>query len=117
MGHQAGDMLIRAAAECITQYFSKLGKCYRIGGDEFAVIINRTNFDSQKICREFHELVDQWHSEGLVKRLSMSVGIAKSSDYESVEIEKLIEYADMAMYHEKGEYYKLLREQENAAKA
>ena len=47
----------------------------------------------------------------------MSVGIAKSSDYESVEIEKLIEYADMAMYKEKEEYYKLLREQENAAKA
>ena len=117
LGHQAGDILIRATAECITQYFSKLGKCYRIGGDEFAVIINRTNFDSQKICREFHELVDRWHSEGPVKRLSMSVGIAKSSDYESVEIEKLIEYADMAMYKEKEEYYKLLREQENAAKA
>ena len=117
LGHQAGDILIRATAECISNYFSMLGKCYRIGGDEFAVIINRTNFDGQKICREFHELIGKWHSDGPVKRLSMSVGIAKSSDYESVEIEKLIEYADMAMYHEKNEYYKRLREQENAAKA
>ena len=115
LGHNAGDILIRATAGCIHKYFSNMGKCYRIGGDEFAVMINDTNFDSQKIRSEFHELVGQWHSDGPVKRLSISVGIAKSSDYESVELEKLIEYADMAMYREKEEYYRRICEQESAS--
>ena len=38
-GHVAGDELIRAAADCMKNSFNEYGKIYRIGGDEFAVII------------------------------------------------------------------------------
>lgn len=38
-GHEAGDEIIVAAAKCITDAFGQIGKCYRIGGDEFSVII------------------------------------------------------------------------------
>ncbi|MFR3283861.1 MAG: diguanylate cyclase domain-containing protein [Clostridium fessum] len=40
-GHVAGDELIRAAADCMKNSFNEYGKVYRIGGDEFAVIITR----------------------------------------------------------------------------
>ena len=36
LGHAAGDSLIRGAAQCIQSAFAGKGKCYRIGGDEFA---------------------------------------------------------------------------------
>lgn len=38
-GHLEGDKIISDAAECIFNAFGKLGKCYRIGGDEFCVLI------------------------------------------------------------------------------
>ncbi len=37
-GHHYGDKLIRRAAETVKEAFSPIGSCYRIGGDEFAVI-------------------------------------------------------------------------------
>ena len=37
-GHQAGDALIVAASNIITNVYQSKGNCFRIGGDEFAVI-------------------------------------------------------------------------------
>ena len=39
LGHAAGDELICAAADCMRENFGKYGNVYRIGGDEFVVII------------------------------------------------------------------------------
>lgn len=39
MGHSAGDELICTAAECILSVFESLGRCYRMGSDEFAVLL------------------------------------------------------------------------------
>lgn len=38
-GHSAGDALLCATAECLRRAFEPKGKCYRIGGDEFVVIL------------------------------------------------------------------------------
>lgn len=38
-GHQEGDRMIIEAAESVRQGFLELGVCYRIGGDEFCVLI------------------------------------------------------------------------------
>lgn len=38
-GHEAGDNIIISAAHCIEKAFRELGVFYRIGGDEFCVII------------------------------------------------------------------------------
>lgn len=38
-GHSAGDELIVGAALCLEQVFAGQGVCYRIGGDEFAVVM------------------------------------------------------------------------------
>lgn len=38
-GHAAGDELIVGAARCIENVFGQAGGCFRIGGDEFGVIL------------------------------------------------------------------------------
>lgn len=38
-GHTAGDVVIQAAARAISGSFAHIGTCYRIGGDEFAVMV------------------------------------------------------------------------------
>ena len=39
MGHAAGDAYIQNAAGIILHVFGNCGNCYRIGGDEFCVVI------------------------------------------------------------------------------
>ena len=54
-GHNAGDELIISAALCIKNVFATYGKCYRIGGDEFCVLI----FDSIENMDELLKQKDQ----------------------------------------------------------
>ena len=39
LGHHVGDQAIYTAAQCIRSVFGSMGSCFRIGGDEFAVIV------------------------------------------------------------------------------
>lgn len=38
-GHTVGDQVIHIAAQCIRKVFEPVGTCYRVGGDEFCVIL------------------------------------------------------------------------------
>lgn len=49
LGHAAGDELICAAADCMRESFGKYGNVYRIGGDEFVVIITGNTKEFQSI--------------------------------------------------------------------
>ena len=40
-GHQSGDIALLKIAERILKVYGKVGHCYRIGGDEFCVILKR----------------------------------------------------------------------------
>lgn len=40
-GHQSGDWALTKIAEIIVSVYGKVGFCYRIGGDEFCVILKR----------------------------------------------------------------------------
>ena len=55
-GRVAGDEVVVAAARCIENAFGQIGKCYRIGGDEFAAVIYDPEEDrkalSEKLDRE-----------------------------------------------------------------
>lgn len=42
-GHLKGDPLIIHAAKCIQDVFEKIGQCYRIGRDEFVVILENVS--------------------------------------------------------------------------
>lgn len=103
-GHLAGDELITAAGNYIRDYFGDMGRCYRIGGDEFAVIIDHCNVDKEKMYREFKELVADWHGS-LAKELSISMGIVRGCDHDIEDLKKLIELADIEMYKDKSIYY------------
>lgn len=104
IGHLAGDELIAGAGHFIRDYFHRYGKCYRVGGDEFTVIVENCNIDKSVVYNEFKEIVARWHGT-LVDHMSISMGIARSCDYDIEDIKKLIEYADMEMYKDKERFY------------
>ena len=56
-GHAAGDELICAAADCMKNSFSEHSKVYRVGGDEFVVIITKDILQFENILSTFDQRV------------------------------------------------------------
>lgn len=53
-GHLFGDQCLREIADCIKKAYSGSGSCYRIGGDEFCVILqdsSRERACAEALCR------------------------------------------------------------------
>lgn len=61
IGHQAGDKLIKTAAECINRTFSQYGQCYRLGGDEFAVALTNPAVPVENLLGEFDKAVEYFN--------------------------------------------------------
>ena len=100
-GHAAGDALIHSAAECILEALGSYGGCYRIGGDEFAAILNHVGErEIDGICAALDAA--QRHREGL----SLSVGYAAAAVHPELSVEELMDIADRMMYANKEEYYR-----------
>lgn len=60
-GHLKGDICLSEIADCIKKAYAKFGYCYRIGGDEFCVLMK--NVDQQENClKKFIELLEEKRS-------------------------------------------------------
>ena len=105
MGHEAGDELIRGAAECITQVFGKGAACYRTGGDEFIILAAETDGAfAEAVPSRLKEAAGAWKgSKG--QELSLAVGFALAKDNPALNAEELVRKSDLAMYASKAEYY------------
>ncbi len=99
-GHEAGDTLIKSAAEGINSVF--VGDTYRIGGDEFVVITTHIKKD-----------VFEKNVQKTIKKLTengISVSFGTSWEQSSDNIEKQLSIADHKMYENKLLYYKEIEE-------
>lgn len=96
-GHLAGDNLIRTAASCIKECFcvDKKSTCYRVGGDEFIVLL----FDVAK--DEIKRRVDKFNLALIREDISVSYGYAYSDKNGEHDFKKLMEEADKKMYKQK----------------
>lgn len=105
LGHAAGDELIRGAADCLRETFSEYGQVYRIGGDEFAVIMKLPEQKLAGAMEAFEDRMNAWQGE-TVKSLSVSYGYVTSREFPSENLQELIRISDERMYAAKDEYYR-----------
>lgn len=56
-GHHIGDEYIKLCASLIQKYFAEFGLCYRIGGDEFCVIVS--SIDQHLIAKTLTKLDEE----------------------------------------------------------
>lgn len=103
-GHAAGDELIRAAADCMKNSFSEHGKVYRVGGDEFVVIITKDIPQFENLLRAFEQRVESWHGE-FVESMAVSYGYVFSSERKWNSIFDISKASDERMYESKKQYY------------
>lgn len=103
-GHEAGDKMIVGAARCVEECFGEKGKAYRIGGDEFTVILHGDKQEMEEMINAFEESMKKWSEENGIT-LSASYGYVCLKDYPELSITELAKKADNKMYESKAIYY------------
>ena len=122
-GHQAGDNLLKLISRTIIKAYGKYGYCYRIGGDEFCVILKSKvieNFLNKNpsatysdflddLNKNFDDLLLTYYEKHPSLKSSVSKGYSifyGTNNYEnsykySSSVEKAIKLADEKMYENK----------------
>lgn len=101
-GHDAGDELIVGTANCLRRCFKGIGTIYRIGGDEFCVILKDPEVDVDRCLSRLDRLCAEWRGK-FVKGFSVSCGYASSEEFSNIAT--IIMTADQRMYTHKRNYY------------
>lgn len=101
-GHVMGDKIIQKVAEKISEVFNETKLIFRIGGDEFAIIIpNVTNDDCGYISEKLNKLKQKLLStDGNLLKVSMSIGITFKED--NTNEDEMFQNADRALYYVKA---------------
>lgn len=102
LGHKAGDELIIGAAECLTAAFEGAGTIYRIGGDEFGVILIGPIEKAEQCIAELEARSSAWRGS-YISGVSISTGVASNKDHG--DIESVLLEADNRMYANKQGHY------------
>ncbi|WMI82183.1 diguanylate cyclase [Anaerotignum sp. MB30-C6] len=99
-GHWMGDQLICCMAQCLQSVFHDIGMCFRIGGDEFAVILRGKPEELQQYSSKLKEAIIK-NNMASQCNLSASWGIAFQKDTEGNSIYEAFQIADVLMYQDK----------------
>ena len=104
-GHAVGDELIKTASAIIRESFGKYGKSYRIGGDEFCVLLEDENLQSvyETALAHFNQLVDRANTDNPFHvEIRIAHGFSICQQPTAEKIEESIRIADRAMYANKA---------------
>ena len=104
LGHEFGDELIKAAAKIIENSFGTLGKSYRIGGDEFCVLIPGIDLQEKydNALDIFNNLIHETNNQKkYTYNIQIAHGFAICKELTRANIEDTIADADSIMYQNK----------------
>lgn len=102
LGHAEGDFYILSAANIIKEVFSCYGSCYRIGGDEFCVMIKNASQCPVSQLTELQEAKEQEFNENNPSfDMHISYGYAIYNPMEDSNLEQTRDRADVLMYENK----------------
>lgn len=103
-GHQAGDRILKGVAFNLKSALRESDFIARFGGDEFAVILFKTNGAAaidvaSKLCRSQTE--NRLLLDGVNVGVTLSIGAAESSDSDTPET--ILKRADLGLYRAKSD--------------
>ena len=104
LGHRKGDELITGASECIVSSFGSFGLVFRVGGDEFVVLLRANKEQLAGIKSAFQQSQEAWSAEHKLD-LFISAGYASKTDYPNKSVDELADIAEQEMYAVKAAFY------------
>lgn len=113
-GHYIGDLAIKHVSDVISVNTRSHDRCFRVGGDEFAIIIFETNIKmgiqiAKRICKEIEET--RFSPNDKTIKLTASIGI--SCFRGEKDIGSVIEEVDIALYEAKNNGKNQVRYKQN----
>lgn len=102
LGHQYGDVLLKSIAYGIRNVQGIQNSCYRMGGDEFVIIVTPEQYGMfEQILEDIKAVFSRpWFLKDADYYCTMSMGIVHFPT-EGEGVEELIKKADIAMYEAK----------------
>jgi diguanylate cyclase (GGDEF)-like protein len=102
LGHQYGDVLLRSIAHSIRHVHGIDNTCYRMGGDEFVIIIPpESSSETDRILNDIRYIFSRpWFLKDTDYYCTMSMGIVRFPE-DGTDVQELIKKADIAMYEAK----------------
>jgi diguanylate cyclase (GGDEF)-like protein len=102
-GHDFGDLLLKEVSNIFKATLRETDNIFRIGGDEFAVIIKFSN--NEKIIEAIaNKIIENINKTITIKNHSLnvgcSIGISKFPE-DATNLQSLLKYSDTAMYKAK----------------
>lgn len=95
-GHDRGDAVLKEAAYAMRRDLRSFELIYRMGGEEFLIVLPGANLaDGEQLAERVREVVAQERPGGLHVTASMGVAAARGAD---VEFGPLFQRADRALY-------------------
>ncbi len=104
-GHLLGDEVLQMVAATVHQVCRKTDVCGRYGGEEFAVVLPRTDMQQAAHIGERvrEEIIQRAVRHGVEKvAVTVSVGVAAIPEMPCTRPEDLLDLADKALYRAKG---------------
>ena len=102
LGHEAGDELIIGSAECLRKSSDGIETVYRLGGDEFTVIMERPETEARKCLERMEKICADWKGK-FINGISISYGVSSTEEFSDPD--SLLKAADRRMYEYKSNYY------------
>ena len=100
LGHPEGDRVIVEFADTLSAVFARESVIGRMGGDEFAVFIERS-LSVEEAQRKAHELIDQWSARSSARAVELSCSVGLASVERGRGFFDLYRAADEALYASK----------------
>lgn len=103
VGHDCGDRLLQNSARILEQSFQPAGKCIRMGGDEFCVILRHiSEKDCQTCLRRFDALLAEFNTAHPNEfPVEIAYGYTNYNDEEDFDFGDTLRRADKKMYQMK----------------
>lgn len=104
-GHQAGDMLLKYFVETVEKTLRRSDIFARIGGEEFAILISKTNADDAYVFAEkIRSKIESISMEYEGQQISITTSIGMAQNYKTDNAcDDVFFRADMALYKAKNE--------------
>ena len=103
-GHEKGDVYLKTASRAICNTF-KHSPVFRIGGDEFSVILMNDDYQSREdLLKKFKNLVDDINNSAKNEweQVNVSLGISEYDSDNDSAVSDVVRRADKIMYEDKS---------------
>ncbi|NTV77726.1 MAG: GGDEF domain-containing protein, partial [Clostridiales bacterium] len=101
MGHAAGDELIRGTVEILITSVRNTSQIYRIGGDEFVIILSDFTKEQMEKLIDGIEENRLKYNQNRTNKVSFAVGYSRYQVQQDVCLDDAIKRADAMMYKNK----------------